>query len=562
MYCQITNLRNCLPKNVERALHSLPKDLDETYERALRNIEAVCVPDVCRVFQCIAFAGRSFAPEELAEALAVDFDAEPLPQLNPEFRVTNPEHRLLKLCAGLIEIVPDHGTRVSRSVVRFAHFSVQEYMLSERLPIAMNVFRLDAQLAHAHLFQLCLSCLLAELAGENFASRMTGPLANYAVEFWALHARQLGTGQSSARRALDLSFAHKGHFSRLVHALAQQRGNEAGTTPLYLAAAHGLVEQTKMLLGPTHRADINALSRARSATFVRVSWGTPLHGAATFGHISVVELLVQRGADTRAEDDEGRTALMLAASAGHTPVVAYLLEKYPDGLNLRCHRYGYTALHYAAQEKFGPTEMLHLLLERGAQADARSAAGVAPLHLAAARGRVDFLQALVLHGADINARNPESDESTLQLAARSRRVHAVQFLLEHGARVERDASAIICAAEAGSAEIVYLLLAHHADANACDPETGLTALHIAATEGHLEIARVLLEYGARIDVFNEATVLPTALQLAAQNENKDVMRLLLQHGAKGWRELQYALATGDPSSARVLQDCGIELPKT
>lgn len=58
----------------------------------------------------------------------------------------------------------------------------------------------------------------------------------------------------------------------------------------------------------------------------------------------------------------------------------------------------------------------------------------------------------------------------------------------------------------------------------------LTALHIAAKMGHIEIVRFVIEMGVKIDVHSERKV--TALALAAGNGNIEIMEILLQNGAK------------------------------
>jgi ankyrin repeat protein len=62
----------------------------------------------------------------------------------------------------------------------------------------------------------------------------------------------------------------------------------------------------------------------------------------------------------------------------------------------------------------------------------------------------------------------------------------------------------------------------------CWHETGETALHLAAGEGHLEIVKLLLEHGADV---NAKTAYETALHLAAGEGHLEIVKLLLEHGA-------------------------------
>ncbi|KAH9014043.1 hypothetical protein EDB84DRAFT_1568352 [Lactarius hengduanensis] len=75
VFCALEMLRNCLPQNVQRVLIELPKSLDETYERMLREIGKVNPDQAYRVLQFLTVATRPLCVDELAEVLALYFDA-------------------------------------------------------------------------------------------------------------------------------------------------------------------------------------------------------------------------------------------------------------------------------------------------------------------------------------------------------------------------------------------------------------------------------------------------------------------------------------------------------
>ena len=92
MVCQLEILRPCLPPSVRSVLDDLPETLDGTYERVLRDINKANREHAHRLLQCLTVAVRPLRVEELAEVLAVDFDAarqEGIPRLNPNWRWTN-----------------------------------------------------------------------------------------------------------------------------------------------------------------------------------------------------------------------------------------------------------------------------------------------------------------------------------------------------------------------------------------------------------------------------------------------------------------------------------------
>jgi hypothetical protein len=89
VYCQLETLRHCLPPSVRSVLDKLPETLDETYERVLREINKANREHARRLLHCLTVAIRPLRVEELAEVLAVDFDAVRqggIPKLNPDWR--------------------------------------------------------------------------------------------------------------------------------------------------------------------------------------------------------------------------------------------------------------------------------------------------------------------------------------------------------------------------------------------------------------------------------------------------------------------------------------------
>ena len=151
-----------------------------------------------------------------------------------------------------------------------------------------------------------------------------------------------------------------------------------------------------------------------------------LLAAAYSGHKTISDALVRRGA---------AVDLFEGAALGIVDRVASFLSDQPDQVRAYSHD-GWTALHLAAF--FGRTEVACLLLDRGADVNARSrserfAKNNTPLHAAAANRQTAVAETLIARGADVNARDG-SGFTPLGLAANNRNDILMMVLFEHGAR--------------------------------------------------------------------------------------------------------------------------------
>jgi len=136
-------------------------------------------------------------------------------------------------------------------------------------------------------------------------------------------------------------------------------------------------------------------------------------------------------------------------------------------------------------------------------------------------GNIPMMELFVSRGADVNKVNSH-DEQALLHAAWKGRLDAVRWLVEHGARLNRDGkqwAALHYAVFAGHAEIVAYLIGRGADVNALSTN-GSTPLMMAAREGKESIAKTLLASGARTDIVNEHG--DDALRWAMRNNNLNI----------------------------------------
>ncbi|MEX0714509.1 MAG: ankyrin repeat domain-containing protein [Pirellulales bacterium] len=191
-------------------------------------------------------------------------------------------------------------------------------------------------------------------------------------------------------------------LGRLLQAGADFEGSAGSCgTALHAACESGDLAAARYLLA--QGANVNATT----------IWGqTPLMEAAERGHADLLRLFLAAGADVSAADEEGRTALFYAAAPeGFTAFELaheYSPEDCPEdaelrdaltrqGIEIPAPDYGY--------RPSDDTAVLEMLVQAGADLEARDAKGLTPLLLAARCGRPARVAALVRLGANIQARD-------------------------------------------------------------------------------------------------------------------------------------------------------------
>ena len=462
MNCQLAYLRHCLPGRIRRALHELPKSLDETYERTLEDIGDQNWEYAHRLFQCVAAASRPLRVQELAEFLAFDFEAESTPEYLEDWRPEDPGHAVLSTCASLLTVVGEDDSRV----IQFAHFSVKEYLVSTRIGKAKDTvsrFQVSMTSAHTIVAQACLGTLLHLDESIAKAGLEKYPLAEYAAEHWVGHSRfeeVSGNIQDGMKRLFDPNNRYLSIWLRMYN---------------------------------PHSREL----RHRWPDYTSQDSATPLHYAAVCGIHDVINfLVVERSQDVNARGFSYReTPLGLACqNGGHLNVARVLLEHDVDK-ETRC-VFDKSPLDHASSEG---VDLVRLLLGHGADVKAQGEKDRhTSLHMASRCGKPDVVRVLLERGADVNARNTNND-TPLHGASESGHVESSRVLLEH--RADADAQNNInqtplhLASKGGYLDLALLLLQYNADVHALDDQ-GKTPFQIASEKGHQEVMQLLLEHGA------------------------------------------------------------------
>ena len=390
MFCQLEVLRHCFPPSVRRILKELPDSLDETYERILKEIRKPNQGHAYQLLQCLVSAARPLRVEELAEVLTFDFNSDGIPKLNLDWRWEDQEEAVLSACSSLVIIVKDGDSRI----VQFSHFSVKEFLTANRLAeptrdVSRYHIRLEA--AHTTLAEACLGVLLRLDDRVDCDNIEDFPLARYAAQYWATHAR-FGNASSCIKDGMECLFdADKPYFATWLWIHNQDRDYDLSTTsmstprpkkpeavPLYYAAMLGFRDLAEHLISE-HPEHVNAKGGKEVVL---------MHAAARYGHADILSLLLEHGADVD-ERDASQTPLHRALYFGKLEAVRFLLDRGAD-INAR-HDLDWTPLHFAVRGEVKDIQIVRLLLEHGADVNARDGRGKTPSHFTIQQEILDLL---------------------------------------------------------------------------------------------------------------------------------------------------------------------------
>ena len=606
MTTAVTNLRLCYntlsTRNQSRG-DQVPKRQDSQLDLTLLGIDDKKREYAHRLFQCLATSIRPLRVEELAEVLAIRFpEAAPgPPTFNADWHPPDAEEAVLSVCSNLISIVD----RERHRVVQFSHFSVKEYLTSERLATSeeqLSYYHILRESAHAILAHASLSVLLQldDQIDRNTIANF--PLAPYAARHLVDHA-QFRNVSSHIEEGMKLLFdPTKPHFAAWVWLYDVDRywtgpmpsvhPMQPEALPLYYASLCGFVSLAEHLIA-AYSLDVNSEGGSHM---------TPLHAASVKGHLEVASLLLRNGADPNSRDHLGRVPLHRVSQGGFMAKssleIARLLVNSGADVNVTDDE-GCTPLHAAVQS--GYREIAELLLGSGASLDVLNKKQETPLALASDNGMLDVSRFLIDQGSDINSRDMEGfiplhtanantrnelrsttldtveydadgdrkDETvrSLHAAAEEGNIDTLRSLLERGADINaRDATNQIPlhrAAAKGHVDVVLLLIERGAEVDSCD-NWGWTPLHRSSREGHLEVSRTLLDYGANVNARQQNHWTP--IYLSASNGYLEIVKLLLERGADlhaindtGQTPYQASLQTGNREIADLLWKNGAGL---
>ena len=313
---------------------------------------------------------------------------------------------------------------------------------------------------------------------------------------------------------------------------------------------------------------------------------SPVADAAEQGDAQIVRTLLQQGEDVNAAQSDGLTALHWAALNNDLEIAKLLL--YAGATVKPMTRVGgYTPLHLASRS--GYSEVMRAMLDAGADPNKLTSTGVTAMHFAAQADAPGAIKVLAEHGGNLDVVDGVFQRTPLMFAAVKNASRALEVLVELGSDLEivtrvkdyvefaeetnadrtrrnrvRDAEKDPDLNNAGSGRGGSFRPQTGNQNNSATPpdstdtkdpdedeevdpdlpppvralsgneqignQGGFTALHFAAREGHIKVARQLVDGGAEINHLTEGDQ-SSPLLVAVINGNYDLARMLLEHGA-------------------------------
>lgn len=471
---------------------------------------------------------------QIGELIAVEIVDEPW--FDPDARFPDLMD-LLKICSGLVQIEETSGDPAG-TIVRLAHFSVKEYLASERIQTQKpSRHFIPEGPSHELIAADCVAYLLH--VNEDMTSSRPGPgdfaafpLLKYAMVTWYEHAKLADSRLEIAKPLITrfLDFNSRLYKAWCCHTIYFR----AHLPPLYTMAELGLATVVRELLELGHPVN------------QRCANGTALGVASRIGHFDLVRLLLEHGADPNL--DEGgwynSPPLQAAAHKGYCVIVSHLLDKgawiqyeggtFGSALTAACagqqfdaarllldrganmpptHEKHGTALQAACNSPKAATSLVELLLSQGVEVDAE----------------------VSLHGTALNraCEWPENDA-------------VIRLLLSRGAnplrkdnRNGRNAIESYCAKTDRKSDIVRKLVDCGLQRN---PQVAAyrNVLEVACSKGYTKIIRSIFDTQQSIlnasqegaaDVTEQREFLGDLLLEACRLDDTVIMALLLTAGA-------------------------------
>lgn len=299
---------------IQEALENLPRGLDETYGRILRQIP----PDedrhlISRMLTWITLAMQPLDLDQLADAVGI---AAKSGMTQQEICV-----EYIGLCGHLLQIV-ENPRKNWRKVVRFVHQSAKDFILRPAIEVpGAGPFKVDEVEGHAIITDTIFRYVHANDSRVQAFRFDDNHFVWYAVRFWLNHLQMLPQA--------DFAKIMQEHKAMFLNDGSPIGKNLSPKPQLYTACGLGLLAWVEIILANGSRSR-NPFNRKGSVNTKTKRRDTPLHAACSTGNLDIVKTLVAAGADPGMPDGNG--VPVIRVSLWHTnPEIFKYLESLEIG---------------------------------------------------------------------------------------------------------------------------------------------------------------------------------------------------------------------------------------
>ncbi|RYO82406.1 hypothetical protein DL764_009606 [Monosporascus ibericus] len=424
----------CCDDDIRKSLRNLPKDLEETFNRALsRIVSRGRARIVQRIFPWVAAAKENLTLNELREAISTDIGQ---PYSKPE-KLVNGIERIVAWCENLLQVDEE------RQTVQFAHGTIYDFITGKCSKPQLANFHVDLEGADHHAGEICITYLHLNDFKTTLARRPQPIRPPVPTEIAQTALGRRGRIAQSTLRFMGFDSNHCSSNVKVdvIGTLASYKRADANQTLGKFQLGHPLLSRTALQAasGGGHWEVVDRLLAAGAninAGPANYKGRTALQAASEGGHVEVVEQLLAAGANINAEPAycEGRTALQAASGNGHLEVVKRLLAARANINAEPAENFGRTALQAASERGYLGAVKLLLAAKANINAAPGNWSGRTALQAASGGGHLEVVERLLAAGANINTGPADYEGPTaLQAALEGGRLDVVERLKRAGA---------------------------------------------------------------------------------------------------------------------------------
>ena len=502
----LTLLEQNSDEQILTALHELPKDLPETFDRLLsRHVRQGKQESTRRIFDWVAAAKRPLTLGEIREAISIVV----LQEGWEPHRLVNDVEKAIAHCGNLIFVDEESCT------LHFTHGSVKQHLTSGAIGKSGGEYSVDLHKAELMVGAVCVTYL-------NFPE--------FNRQLTRSHRRTVktaGIASTIVRNSLPSGAVSSAIVSRLA-----RRSSASGipVNQLYeLAKRRKLnsdASESQQQYAFLQYAQLYWLHHTKGSVReddqkVHYLWCKLVQEAGSRDILAGVPWTIRNYCDCSPalvdwiiDQDHYRLAEMIFdAPAPHKfgPLIqaaarSNRIAMFVRGLNamqIEDHALLNRCLQNAAEE--GHLQIVDRLLKTDVQIDVIDGGGWTALLWASENGHTKVVDKLIQGRAAVDLPHGRNGRTALSSASRYGHTRVVDNLLKAGADVNANShsgdTALMEASRKGHIEVIEHLLLANADINRRD-EDGMTALIEASTSGHLEILDRLIEAGAKVNEAN------------------------------------------------------------